>query len=106
MAKERAPGEDEPERPEPVPPPALSSKHRRTPGKIFERPTRGDIPWRDIEGLFLAAGGIVQHGKGSRRRVFLGDRVAVFHEPHPGKEAVKGAVDDIRGFLESAGLRP
>src|SRR5947209_3184339 len=70
-----------------------SARHRRTLAAVFARPTRGDIPWRDIEALFVALGGSVTTGRGSRRRVKLGERHAVFHEPHPEKVTDKGAVD-------------
>jgi HicA toxin of bacterial toxin-antitoxin, len=73
---------------------------------IFERPTRSDIPWRDIERLFEALGGTVASGRGSRRRVRLGERRAVFHEPHPERVTDKGAVEDVRAFLQGAGVRP
>jgi hypothetical protein len=102
-------GEDEPRPPEPPPQtewPKLSARHRKTLDAIFARPTRGDIPWRDVEGLFQALGGSVTTGRGSRRRVRLGERRAVFHEPHPEKVTDKGAVDGVRGFLLSAGVRP
>lgn len=84
----------------------LSSRHHRTLEAIFERPPRGDISWRDIESLFKALGGAVTSGAGSRRRDKLGERRAVFHEPHPEEVTDKGAVVDVRGFLESAGVRP
>jgi hypothetical protein len=100
------PHADEPEREHPPERPELSTRHRATLGRIFERPTRADIPWRDVERLFVALGGTVTQGKGSRRRVRLGDRRAVFHEPHPERATDKGAVEDVRGFLLSAGVRP
>jgi hypothetical protein len=31
---------------------------------------------------------------------------AVFHEPHPEKEAAKGAVEAVRDFLIAAGVTP
>jgi hypothetical protein len=88
------------------PRPLLSSRHRGTLAAVFERPNRGDIPWRDIEALFVALGGAVSNGKGSRRRVRLGERRAVFHEPHPERVTDKGAVGSVRDFLVSAGVRP
>src|SRR3954470_7432203 len=84
--------------------PVLSSRHRGILEKIYERPTRSDLTWREIVGLFHAAGGTVSHGSGSRRRFFLRGAVAVFHEPHPGNEVKKGAVEDIRDFLDGVGL--
>jgi hypothetical protein len=56
--------------------------------------------------LFEALGGSVTPGKGSRRRVKLGERRAVFHEPHPERVTDKGAVVSVRGFLASAGVGP
>jgi hypothetical protein len=49
---------------------------------------------------------LVAKGQGSRRRVKLGERKAVFHEPHPERVTDKGAVESARGFLDSAGVRP
>lgn len=86
--------------------PDLSSRHRATLQAIFAHPARPDIPWRDIEKLFEALGGAVSKGSGSRRRVVLGERVAVFHEPHPERVTDKGAVASVRKFLVSAGVRP
>lgn len=84
----------------------MNSKHRRTLEAIFERPTRPDIAWRDIESLFVALGGTVENGKGSRRRVALGEKRASFHEPHPEKVTDRGAVVHVRQFLISAGIKP
>ena len=64
------------------------------------------IPWRDIEALFIAAGGEVSEGQGSRVRVALNGVRAVFHRPHPQKETDKGAVKSVRRFLIEAEIRP
>lgn len=45
-------------------------------------------------------------GRGSRVRVELNGVVAVFHRPHPEKEASKGRVKAAREFLEKAGVEP
>lgn len=83
----------------------LNSKHTRTLQSIFERPTRSDIRWSDIESLIVALGGEVSAGSGSRRRVFL-VRPAVFHEPHPDPTTDKGAVKNVREFLICVGAKP
>ena len=109
MSRKRSQGEATPDPPGPKRQPArpgLSSRHRKTLAAIFERPTRGDIPWRNIERLFEALGGSVATGRGSRRRVELGNDSAVFHEPHPEKVTDKGAVVSVRGFLMNAGVEP
>lgn len=82
------------------------AKHDKTLQTIFETPTRGDIPWRDIESLFRHLGATVTEGRGSRVRGALNDVKAVFHRPHPQKEADKGCVESVRRFLDSAGYGP
>lgn len=80
----------------------LNSKQRRTLKAIYVHPVRSDIVWTDVESLFVALGAIVRPGSGSRVRVALNGVKAVFHEPHPEKEASKGAVKSVREFLEEA----
>jgi hypothetical protein len=84
----------------------VDNKHRRTLEAIFDKPERANIAWRDIEALFIALGAEITEGNGSRVRVALTDVRAVFHRPHPRKEANKGAVKSIRRFLEAAGVKP
>ncbi len=84
----------------------LSGKHRTTLQTVFAGPVRANIDWVDIEALFVACGGEVQEGRGSRVRVVpLGIR-AVFHQPHPQKETDRGAVRSVRRFLLEAGIEP
>jgi hypothetical protein len=54
----------------------------------------------------VALGGEITQGRGSRVRVALGPLRAVFHEPHPERVTDKGAVESVRKFLESLGVRP
>ena len=61
----------------------MNKKQRQTLRRLFEKPTRSDISWNDIESLFIALGAQVAEGKGSRVRVALNDVRAVFHRPHP-----------------------
>jgi hypothetical protein len=83
----------------------LRSRHRRTLAVIFEDPTPANMEWRDVLGLFIALGGDVSEGRGSRVRVSLHGARAVFHRPHPEKEVGKAMVRSIRDFLENAGIR-
>jgi hypothetical protein len=82
----------------------MTSKHRKTLEKIFETPGRPDIPWRDIESLFSALGAELSEGRGSRVRVVLRGVRAVFHRPHPRREANPGMVRSVRRFLAEAGV--
>jgi len=84
----------------------MNAAQRKTLQAIFEKPTRADVRWSRIEGLIEALGGDVTEGRGSRVRFRLGSRVATFHGPHPSKDAGKAMIEDVRRFLENAGIRP
>jgi len=84
----------------------VDSKHRKVLEAIFERPDRANIAWRDIESLFTVLGAEVSEGSGSRVRVALNRVRAVFHRPHPRKEASRAMVRSVRRFLEEAGVKP
>ena len=74
--------------------------------QIFEKPTRSDIAWQDIESLLIALGSEISAGTGSRVRIALKDWRGVYHRPHPRKETVKGAVDQLRKDLLKIGVKP
>ncbi|MCX7013094.1 MAG: type II toxin-antitoxin system HicA family toxin [Candidatus Sumerlaeota bacterium] len=84
----------------------MTDKRRKTLEQVFETPERGDIAWRDIESLFAALGAEVTEGRGSRVRVALNEVRAVFHRPHPQKEANKATVKSVRRFLKEARVKP
>jgi hypothetical protein len=84
----------------------MMRKHQKTLGAIFAEPVRANIPWADIEALLVALGAERDEGSGSRVRFFLNGIRAVFHRPHPQKEADRGAVKSVRRFLEEGGIRP
>lgn len=73
---------------------------------IFDQPTPANIEWRAIEALLTSLGADIREGRGSRVRVKLRGIKAVFHRPHPRKEASKGAVESVRRFLHNAGCIP
>jgi len=81
----------------------LSGKHVKTLRAIFGDPLRSDIAWTDIENLLLALGAELSEGRGSRVRIYLKGRCAVFNRPHPQKEADKGALKSMRRFLTEVG---
>ncbi len=84
----------------------MRKKHRNTLGAVFADPVRSSVLWSDIEAMLVAAGAEVSEGRGSRLRVSLKGVDAVFHRPHPGKEADKGTVKSLRRFLIEAGVTP
>ena len=83
----------------------MNKKQRQTLQKIFEKPERSDISWKDIEVLFIALGAEVTEGKGSRIRVALNDVRAVFHRPHPKRVTNKATVKSVRRFLNESGVK-
>lgn len=84
----------------------MRKKHSETLNAIFYTPILSNVKWSDIESLFLSLGASVTEGRGSRVKIFLNDRVSVFHRPHPQKETDKGALVSVRRFLEEAGVKP
>ena len=84
----------------------MNRKQQRTLQNVFKDPVQSNIPWREIENLFIALGSEVSGGAGSRIRVDLKGILAVFHRPHPQKETDKGAVKSVRRFLMNAGVKP
>jgi hypothetical protein len=81
-------------------------KHEKTLDSIFAVPTKANIAWSDIESMLRSFGAELSEGRGSRIRVHLNGVRAVFHRPHPQKEAGKATVESVRRFLEAAGVLP
>ena len=82
----------------------MNNKQTKTLAAIFEKPTRADIPWPEIESLLRALGADMTEGRGSRLCVALGGQRMVAHRPHPSKIAGKAMVDSVRRFLKNAGV--
>lgn len=84
----------------------MNNKQRRTLEGVFRDPISPSIAWCDIESLFRACGAEITEGRGSRIRVELHGKYAVFHRPHPLPVADKGSVRSVRRFLNDAGVGP
>ena len=84
----------------------MKAKHRRTLELIFSRPVSGNIRWDDIVSLFRELGADIKEREGSRAEVFLFGQVRVYHRPHPRPDTDKGAVANIRKWLEQHGVKP
>ena len=84
----------------------MNKRHRRTLNAIFVQPTSGNIKWRNVEGLLRNLGADVSERAGSRVCVSLQNRAFVLHRPHPNPNIDKGAVRDLRRFLENIGITP
>ena len=84
----------------------MNTRHQKTLHLIFQRPASGNVRWGDIESLFKSLGAEITEAEGSRICVRLfGDR-RVFHRPHPTPMTDKGALESVRKWLESNGVRP
>jgi len=84
----------------------MRKKHADILQAIFHTPVLANVKWDDVESLFISLGASVSEGRGSRVKISLNDRIAVFHRPHPKKETDKGALVSVRRFLEEAGVKP
>jgi hypothetical protein len=84
----------------------LLGKHDKTIQAVFTDPAPANLSWSDIEAAMVARGAEITEGRGSRVRAELNGIRAVFHRPHPEKEACRAAVRSVRSFLESAGIKP
>lgn len=84
----------------------MNAKHLKTLEAIFARPTSGSVKFSDIEALVVGLGGEIREGSGSRVALQLGAAVKYAHRPHPGKEAKKYQVEEIRTWLADQGKTP
>lgn len=84
----------------------MNSKQRKTLEAIFADPVSPNIPWNDIESLFVAVGCLVIEGAGSRVRFSFNGQIGTFHRPHPEKEAKRYQVRDARAYLRKIGVTP
>ena len=84
----------------------LSKKHQRTLEAIFSTQVPATLQWRRIEALFIALGATKKEGGGSIVTFKLKDESALFHRPHPQKEAKRYHIRKAREFLEQVGITP
>ncbi|MDP2169188.1 MAG: type II toxin-antitoxin system HicA family toxin [Rhodocyclaceae bacterium] len=84
----------------------MNTKHRKTLVAIFARPTSSSIVFAEIESLVKALGGSVSEREGSRVRIELNGVQWRCHRPHPGKEAKRYQVEEVRELLERTGVLP
>jgi hypothetical protein len=84
----------------------MKAKHRRILEAIFAIPTRGGIVFSAIEALVIAIGGDVREGEGSRIVFELKGSRRYLHRPHPGKEAKKYQVEELREWFRQLEIIP
>ena len=84
----------------------MKAKHRRILEAIYAIPTRGGIVFSNIEALVIAIGGDVREGEGSRIVFELKGSRRYLHRPHPGKEAKKYQVEELREWFRQLEIIP
>ncbi len=84
----------------------MNAKHRKTLRAIFTKPTSPSIVFNEIQALLLALGGQVHEREGSRIKITIKGEQWRCHRPHPGKEAKRYQVEEIRELLERIGEQP
>jgi len=84
----------------------VNTKHRKTLRAVFTKPTSASIVFSDIEALLVALGGQVHEREGSRVKISIKGEQWRCHRPHPGKEAKRYQVEEIRELLERIGEQP
>jgi hypothetical protein len=83
---------------------ALSNRHRDTIEKIFDRPSSGNVEWREVLSLLETVGDVVEEPNG-RYRVTLGAETELVDRPH-GKDVDVQLLVDLRRMLRNAGFAP
>ena len=84
----------------------MASKHVRCLVAVFEKPTRANLVWAEVEQMLRFFGAEIEERAGSAIAIELNGEVAVFHRPHPQKEAKRYAIRALCDFLTLAGLTP
>ena len=84
----------------------MKAKHANTLLAIFASPTRASIAFAEIETLLIKLGAEKTEREGSRIKFTLRGVEWHAHRPHPGKEAKKYQVEQVREFLTRLEITP
>ena len=84
----------------------MNAKHQKTLNAVFDRPTRSNIAFSDLESMVKAMGGEVIEREGSRVILSVSGGLWHTHRPHPGNETKKYQVESFREFLKLRGIKP
>ena len=84
----------------------MKTKHARILNSIFCKPTLASIVFSDIETLIVALGGEIIEGSGSCMAFILNGKRMDVHRPHPGKEAKRYQVENLRDWFITMGIQP
>ena len=84
----------------------MNSKHKKTLAAVYALPTSAAVVFADIKALLDALDAKVLEREGLRIKVELRGEQWRAHRPHPGKEAKRYQVEEVREMLERLGVRP
>ncbi|MGC2061790.1 MAG: type II toxin-antitoxin system HicA family toxin [Thermodesulfovibrionales bacterium] len=84
----------------------MNSRHKKTLAAIMTKPAKSSIVFADIEALIKALGGEVREGAGSRVVLELAGHRKYMHRPHPGKDAKKYQIDELRDWFDNLEVKP
>ena len=84
----------------------VNSRHKKTLATLFSLPTPASVVFAGIEALMKALGAKIQERAGSRVKIELLGEQWRAHRPHPGKEAKRYQVEEVRELLERLGIHP
>ena len=84
----------------------MKTRHGKTLKTIFCKPTLASIVFSDIEALIVALGGEIVEGGGLRMAFILNGKRMNAHRPHPGKEAKRYQVENLRDWFITMGIQP
>jgi len=84
----------------------MKAKHTKALHSLFALPTRASIAFAEIEALLIALGAEKTEREGSRVKYTLCGVEWHAHRPHPGKEAKKYQVEQVREMLTKLEIKP
>lgn len=84
----------------------MNKTQRKTLEQVFAKPVPSSIKWNDVVSMMTALGAEITESGGSPVKFKIDERSIVLHRPHPRKEMQRGAVRDLRAFLEERGITP
>ena len=79
----------------------MNTKHTKTLKALFAKPPASSIKFSDIESLVIALVGEVRESNG----LLLHGGVKHAHRPHPGNEAKKYQIKEIKDWLTATGVK-
>ena len=79
----------------------MNNRQKITLEAVFTDPPNASIVWSDIESMLQALGACLSEGRGSRVRIELNGRLAMFHRPHLRPTTDKGSLNHCADFWKT-----